>query len=77
MTRLEMIEFIKENPHVHITHPLFADDEYIYSDEEGLVYSEDGRLFENWDSESNRWSGANGIRLRQGGDWETGWHIKE
>ena len=32
MTRNEMIEFIKNNPYVHITHVLFADDEYIYSD---------------------------------------------
>lgn len=40
MTRTEMIEFIKENPYVHITHDLFSTDEYIYSDIDGLVWDE-------------------------------------
>ncbi len=77
MTRSEMIAFIKENPYVHISHAGFADDEYIYADRTGFVWDENGYLFENWDSETNKWSGANGIRLRQGGSWETGWYIKE
>ena len=76
MTRSEMIEFIKENPYVHITHPLFADDEHIYSDADGIVYDENGRIFENWDSVTDMWSGINGIRLRHGGAWEIGWYIK-
>lgn len=77
MTRSEMIEFIKENPYVHITHDLFDADEYIYSDIDGLVWDEHGYLFEDWDSVTNNWSGHNGIRMRIGGSWETGWHIKE
>ena len=77
MTRSEMIAFIKENPYVHITHTGFADDEYIYADHAGFVWDENGYLFENWDSETNKWSGANGIRLRQGDGWETGWYVKE
>lgn len=77
MTRNEMIEFIEENPYVHITHTLFDDDEYIYSDTNGIVYDECGNIFENWDSVTNMWSGINGIRLRHGGIWEDGWHIKE
>ena len=77
MTRDEMIEFIAENPYIHITHDLFDVDEYIYSDIDGLVWDENGYLFENWDSITDMWSGANGLRMRTGGKWETGWHIKE
>lgn len=76
MTRDEMIEFIKKNYYVHITHPLFAEFEYIYSDTDGIVRDECGRVFESWDS-LNMWSGANGIRMRTGGSWEIGWYIKE
>lgn len=77
MTRDEMIEFMDENPNVHITHDLFSDDEYIYSDIDGLIWDEKGYLFENWDSVTDMWSGNNGIRMRTGGIWENGWHIKE
>ena len=77
MTRNEMIEFIKENPYVHITHRLFDDSEYIYSADDGNVYDEHGYLFENWDSVTDMWSGVNGIRMRIGGIWENDWHIKE
>ena len=77
MTRTEMIEFIKENHHVCITHPLFSYGEYIYSDTDGIVYDECGYIFENWDSVTNMWSGYNGIRMRTGGNWENGWYIKE
>lgn len=70
MTRNEMIEFLKENPHIHITHPLFADDEYIYLDTDGIVRDENGYVFENGDN-------VDGIRMRTGGMWETGWSIKE
>lgn len=76
MTRSEMIEIIKTNPYLHITHDLFNEDEYIYSDVDGLVYDENGYLFEDWGSETNMWSGRNGIRLRQGNMWENGWHVK-
>lgn len=76
MTRTEMIEFIKKYPYVHITHNLFSDDEYIYSDIDGLVWDENGYLFENWDSVADMWSGNNGIRMRTGGMWEDGWYIK-
>ena len=44
MSRNEMIEFIRKNPFVHITHFLFDNDEYIYSYEDGLVYDEHGYL---------------------------------
>ena len=77
MTRSEMIAFIKTNPYVKITHKLFGSDEYIYSKEDGNVYDENGYLFENWDSETNMWSGWNGIRMRQGDRWEDDWGIKD
>lgn len=77
MTRSEMIEFLKKNPYVNISHFLFAEDEFIYSDTSGLVYDENGRIFENWDSITDMWSGVNGIRLRTGGNWETGWYTKK
>ena len=76
MTRTEMIEFIKTHPYVFITHPAFADNEYIYSDENGIVWDESGTMFENWDS-VHWYTGVNGIRFRFGGMWETDWQIKE
>ena len=76
MTRTEMIKFIKENHFVHITHPLFTHDEYIFSVESGNVYDEKGYLFEDWFS-TNDFSGWNGIRTRVKGKWEDGWYIKE
>ena len=72
-----MIEFIKENPYARISHPLFADDEYIYSRTDGLVYDESGLVFENWASTTDIWAGINGIRMRTGGRWENDWYIKE
>ena len=75
MTRNEMISFIKNNPFVHISHDLFAEDEFIYSDNGGLIWDENDYLFENWAS-TDKWFGVNGIRLREGGLWETGWYIK-
>lgn len=75
MTRTEMIEFIKQNPYVYITHDLFSDDEYIYSDIDGLVWDENGYLFEDWSS-PNDYTGSNGIRMRTGDRWEDSWRIK-
>ena len=77
MSRDDMIKFIKENHNIHISHSLFADDEYIYSDANGIIRDESGNIFENWDSDTDMWSGINGIRLRVGGNWDTGWYIKE
>lgn len=77
MTRNEMINFIKRYHNIPIAHDLFNEDEYIYSDIDGLIWDEHGYLFEDWSSVTDRWSGANGIRMRTGDRWETGWHIKE
>lgn len=73
MTRDEMIEFIKNNPNVKITHTHFSPDEYIYSRSSGRVYTEEGYLFEDW--YSNEFRGHNGIRMRKGGNWENGWSL--
>lgn len=76
MTRTEMIDFIRKNPNIPISHPLFSHDEFIVSHEDGNVYDESGYLFENWYSPNN-FSGWNGIRMRSGGNWEDSWYIKE
>ena len=76
MSRDEMIKFIKENPYVHITHFLFDEFEYIYSDTDGIIRDEFGYIFEDWSSKTNMLHGHNGIRMRHDGDWEHGWSIK-
>lgn len=68
-----MIEFMKENPNVKFTHPLFSDDEYIYQKENGNVYDENGYLFEDWYSEGV--GQHNGIRMRIGREWNDGWEV--
>lgn len=75
MTRNEMIQFIKANPHVPVTHILFAPDEYIYSNEDGIVFDESGYLFEDW--KHDMWSAHNGIRLRCNGLWEDNWAVRK
>lgn len=71
MTRTEMIGFARENPFVKITHTLFGSDEYIYGNG-GNIYEEHNYLFEDWTSERH-----DGIRMRSGGLWETGWSLYE
>ena len=71
MTRDEMIIFIKDHPNVKITHWLFDEDEYIYSKDDGIVYDENGLLFEDWKSDV-----YDGIRLRITGPWKDGWVVK-
>lgn len=73
MTRDEMIAFIKENPNIKIKHEYFSPDEYIYSKENGDVYTEEGYLFEDW--YNSKFTGHNGIRMRKGDGWETGWSL--
>lgn len=76
MKKDEMITYIKANPYHKISHKLFDDEEYIYSGHDGYVYDEKGYLFEDWDSVTDKWSGHNGIRLREGDYWEDGWYVK-
>lgn len=71
MSRDEIIKVLQTQPHVKITHVLFDADEYLYSKEDENVYDENGYLFESWEGYAH-----NGMRMRQGGNWETGWSIK-
>ncbi|MCM1215963.1 MAG: hypothetical protein NC548_15760 [Lachnospiraceae bacterium] len=67
LTRTEMIELLKSNPYLAFRHELFGDDEYIYFD--GVcVRDENNYVFDDWYSNDR-----NGIRMRVGGNWETGW----
>lgn len=68
MTKAEMIATIIKNPNTRFTHNLFAEEEYIYSKEDGNIYDECGCLFEDWHSTFNC-----GIRIRTGEEWEKGW----
>ena len=72
MTRTEMIGFIRENPFVKVKHKLFMEGECLYSNGDGNVYEEHGYLFEDFTSPQH-----NGIRMRSGGSWETGWSLYE
>lgn len=73
MTREQMIEYAKENPGVKISHQLFSDDEFLYTN--GFAfYDENGRLFESWKSSDNC---ATGLRMRNEGSWLNGWFVKE
>ena len=70
MNRTEMIEFIRENPFVRVTHTLFGKEEYLYGKSDGRVYDEAGYLFEDWQTPFH-----NGLRIRFGDAWEQGWSL--
>lgn len=71
LTKSEMINKAMEEPYQKYTHPLFADDEYIYTKGGNLFYNENGDVFEDWDYFSNH---HNGLRIRKAPEWQTGWH---
>ena len=66
----QMIQFMKENLYVKITHPLFSDNEYIFQKEDGKIYDENGNIFEDWQSDI-----SNGLRLRCSKNWKDGWKV--
>lgn len=70
MTRESMIEFMKENPNIKITHRLFDSEEYIYQ-KNGNIYDENNYLFEDWYSDTHC-----GIRMRNDDAWKDGWYVK-
>lgn len=72
MTRDQMMDFIMKNPNKKISHRLFGHDEFIISKGDGRIYDENNYLFEDF-----RTHRANGLRLRVGGLWDSGWYIKE
>ena len=69
MTKAQMIDFIIIHPYMKVSLWLFDDDEYIFYNG-GRVYTEEGYVFEDWTSDR-----ANGLRVREGGYWETGWFV--
>lgn len=71
LTRDEAVEILRTKPNIKISHTLFEDDEYLYM-KNGQVFDENGYLFEDWHSPAH-----NGVRMRVGGMWDTGWSIKE
>ena len=73
MKRTEMIAFIKANPFIPITHSLFDNSEYLYADEQGNVWDENGNMFEDWYSPYLH----DGIRIRDDEAWLSGWEIKK
>ena len=75
MTYDEMVEFIKENPHIKISHELFSEDEYIYTKpNDSRVYDENGYLFEDWMSAGPE--RHDGLRIRSTGIFESRWSVK-
>mgnify|MGYP003295212763 FL=1 len=70
MSNQEAIKVMLDNPYKKITHTLFAPDEYIYSKGDGVIYDENGYVFEDWHSH------CNGMRIRTEGYWQEGWSIK-
>jgi hypothetical protein len=71
MTNQEVIAVMLNNPYKKFTHTLFAPDEYIYSKSNGIIYDENGYVFEDW------YSHCDGMRIRTEGYWQEGWSIKE
>lgn len=63
------IEILRKCPGAKITHKSFDNNEYIYTESNGLVYDENHYLFEDW------YGDHNGMRLRVGDSWEKGWMI--
>ena len=70
-TKDEIIDYMRKNFHTKVSHWLFASDEYIYMKPDGNIYTEEGYLFEDFHTARNN----NGMRIRTGRHWETGWKI--
>jgi hypothetical protein len=74
MTYNQMIAFINTNPYKKVTHWLFGEDEYIYANRGGVVFTEEGYVFENWKATDHC---HNGLRMRTDINWQTGWKLWE
>ena len=70
MTRSEMIIYIVNHPYEKVSHPLFKDGKYLYSNNAGLVFDETDHIFEDWFTKSNK-----GLRLQTNDTWNDGWYI--
>lgn len=74
LSREAAIDVLENKPNQKITHKFFDSNEYIYS-KDGVVYDEQGYLFEDWVSDGT--GKHDGIRARVGGAWEDGWSLYE
>lgn len=72
MTKEQAIYFMLHNPMCKMTHTLFAPDEYVYSKGDGIIYEENGYVFEDFGSDI---SSVNGMRMRTGDNWMEGWRV--
>lgn len=70
MTKTEIIDFMRENEGIKVTHFLFTPEEYLYM-KNGVVYSEEGYIFEDFYSEHR----CDGLRIRSGNMWQNGWKL--
>lgn len=69
MSKKQMIDFIRANPNIKVTHILFTANEYIYYSN-GKVFDENGYIFDDFQTDL-----YDGLRTRCGGVWESGWSI--
>ena len=70
MTYNEMLQTIKNNHNLKISHTSFAPHEYIYSKENGVVYDSKGEIFDDFYSVAHC-----GLREKYDGEWEYGWYL--
>lgn len=73
MTYSEMIEFVRCHPFVAVSHFLFDDVEYLFLNDDGNVYDEEGCLFESWSWSPDIWCGKN---IKDVSIWASGWFVK-
>lgn len=69
MTKDQAIHYMLHNPHCHVRHQLFAEDEWLYSRGDGIIYDEVGNVFEDFTSH------CAGMRFRHEPVWLTGWTV--
>lgn len=70
MTLNEMLQTIKNNHNLKISHTSFDPNEYIYSKENGIVCNSKGEIFDDFCSDVYC-----GLRERYDGEWEYGWYL--
>lgn len=70
MTQRQAKQYMLRNPHCHVGHVNFQLFEYLYAKEDGCIYDEVGNLFEDFKTNEH-----NGLRVRCGYPWLTGWYI--
>lgn len=70
ITRSEAVALMQSDSNIKVTHDYFSPEEYLYM-KNGKIYTEEDYLFEDFEPLSHN----NGMRLRDGENWATGWSI--